>query len=48
MALQAKANNPDTPNWFKAMNGPFAEGFWDACYKEIDALESMGVWDVVD
>jgi hypothetical protein len=23
MALQAKANNPDTPNWFEAMNGPF-------------------------
>jgi hypothetical protein len=48
MALQAKANDPDTPNWFEAMNGPFAEGFWDACYKEIDTLENMGVWDVVD
>jgi hypothetical protein len=48
MALQAKANDPDTPNWFKAMNGPFAEGFWDACYKEINTLENMGVWDVVD
>jgi len=48
MALQAKANDPDTPNWFEAMNGPFADGFWDACYKEIDTLESMGVWEVVD
>jgi hypothetical protein len=48
MALQAKANDPDTPNWFEAMNGPFAERFWDACYKEINTLENMGVWDVVD
>ena len=30
------------------MNGPFADGFWDACYKEIDTLECMGVWEVVD
>jgi hypothetical protein len=48
MALQAKANDPDTPNWFEATIGPFAKEFWDACYTEIDTLEIMGVWDVVD
>ena len=48
MALAAKANDADTPNWNQAMNGPFAEGFWEACHKELGTLEDMGVWEVVD
>ena len=48
MALAAKANDPDTPNWNEAMNGPFAEGFWEAMRKELDTLEHMKVWEVVD
>ena len=48
MALAAKANDADTPNWNQAMNGPFAEGFWEACHKEIMTLIKMGVWEVVD
>ena len=47
MALAAKANDADTPNWNQAMNGPNAQGFREACQKEIDTLNRMRVWDVV-
>ena len=46
-ALAAKANDADTPDWNTAMNGPNAEGFWEACKIEIETLEKMKVWDVV-
>ena len=48
MAFAAKANDADTPTWNEAMNGPFAEGFWEACKKELTTLINMGVWEVVD
>jgi hypothetical protein len=47
-ALAAKANDAYTPNWNQAMNGPHAEGFWEACKKEVQTLVKMDVWDVVD
>jgi len=48
MALAAKASDEDTPNWSQAMNGPNREGFWDACKTEVNTLEGMDTWDVVD
>jgi Reverse transcriptase (RNA-dependent DNA polymerase)/GAG-pre-integrase domain len=48
MALAAKASDEDNPNWNQAMNGPNKDGFWEACQKEIDTLEAMDTWDVVD
>ena len=27
-ALAVKANSADTPNWFKGMNVPLADGYW--------------------
>jgi hypothetical protein len=48
LALAAKANDADTPNWHEAMNGPNAEGYWEACEKELATLEDMNVWDVVN
>ena len=30
------------------MNGPFREEYWTAACKEIETLESMEAWDVVD
>ena len=48
MALGAKANDPDTPNYHEAMNGPNAAGFWEAMRKEIQTLVDMNVWEVVD
>jgi len=29
------------------MNGPNAEGYKEACKKEYDTLEGMGVWEIV-
>lgn len=48
MALLHKANDADTPNWHQAMNGPNADGFWQACEKEINTLIDMDVWEVVE
>ena len=49
MALQAKKNaDPDLPGWTEAMNGPYAEGYYDAAKKEIETLKEMKVWDLVD
>ena len=42
LALAAKGNDVDTPNWEQAMNGPNAEGFWEACKVEIDTLNKKG------
>jgi predicted short-subunit dehydrogenase-like oxidoreductase (DUF2520 family) len=38
LALAAKANAEDNPQWEEAMSGPYKEGYWKACKKEIDTL----------
>jgi hypothetical protein len=30
------------------MSGPFKEEYWQAVVKEIETLESMGAWEIVD
>ena len=30
------------------MNGPFANEYWKADYKDIETLEGIGAWEVVD
>ena len=47
-AFGANAQDEGNPNWETAMNGPNAEGFWEACKAKIDILLKMKVWDVVD
>ena len=46
-ALAAKANDADNPGFEEAMNGPDAEGYWEACKLEWQTLVDMKVWDVV-
>ena len=48
--LKAKsaASKEDNPNWSQAMRGPFREEYWQAAVKELETLESMDVWEVVD
>ena len=50
LMLQAKASasKDDNPNWWQAMNGPFAEEFWKAACIEVETLEKMDSWSVVD
>jgi Reverse transcriptase (RNA-dependent DNA polymerase) len=47
LAFAARANADDTPNINQALNGPDAEGFYDAMKQEMEQLESMGAWEVV-
>ena len=47
LALAAKANDEDTPNWHQAMNGPNKAGFEDAMRIEIDTLVAMGAFEMV-
>ncbi len=48
--LKAKsaASKEDNPNWFEAMKGAFADEYWKAAVTELETLESMGAWDIVD
>jgi hypothetical protein len=48
--LKAKsaASREDNPTWWEAMSGPFADDYWKAACKEIDTLEGMDAWEVVD
>ena len=46
-ALAAKGNDADTPTWEQAMNGPNAEGFWEACKVEYNTLIKKECWDIV-
>ncbi len=48
LKAKAKASKQDNPNWFQAMNGPFADEYWKAACKEIQTLEDMGAWDIVN
>ena len=47
LAAKTAASKEDNPNWWQAMNGPFAEDYWKAACKEIETLERMHAWDVV-
>ena len=48
LRAQAAASKEDNPNWWQAMSGPFADEYWKAAVTEIETLESMGAWEVVD
>ena len=48
LKAKAEAFKADTPNWWEAMKSPFADEYWKAAVKEIETLEKMGCWDVVN
>ena len=48
LALAVKANAADNPNWYEAMNGPLADGYWDAMETEIKTLTEKESWVIVD
>jgi hypothetical protein len=47
LALKAKCYDEDNPSYEQAMNGPDKKGYEEACKKEYDTLNSMGVWEIV-
>ena len=48
LKTKTEASKQDNPNWRSAMNGPFREEYWTAACKEIEILEGIDAWDVVD
>jgi hypothetical protein len=48
LKAKSEASKEDNPSWKQAMNGPFKEEYWKAAVKEIETLESMDAWEVVD
>ena len=48
MILAAKANDKDNPSWEEAINGPLAEGYMVSAQTEIDTLEKLKVWEVLE
>ena len=48
LKAKSEASKEDNPNWKQAMNGPFKAEYWEAAVKEIETLEAMDAWEVVD
>ena len=48
LKAHSEASKDDKPNWNQAMNGPFAYEYWQAACNELENLEGMRDWDVVD
>jgi hypothetical protein len=43
----SKASADDNPRFEQAMNGPNADGFWEASAKEISTLQVLNTWTQV-
>ena len=48
LIAQSADSKADNPRWHEAMNGEFADEFWDAMKTEVATLEGMESWEVVD
>ena len=48
LKAKAAASKEDNPTWWQAMAGPFADDYWKAAVIEIETLEQMEAWEVVD
>ena len=48
LKAKSEASKEDNPSWKQAMSGPFKKEYWDAAVKEIQTLESMDAWEIVD
>jgi hypothetical protein len=48
LALTTKANSSDNPNWHQAVNGPQADGYWEAMETELKTLTGKESWIVVE
>ena len=48
MGAKAALNKEDYPKWWDAMKSPNADDWWAAAQKEIETLEKIKAWDVVD
>ena len=43
-----ESRKEDNTNWNQAMHVPFYDEYWQAACTELENLECMGAWNVVD
>ena len=48
LKAKATASAEDNPNWSQAINGQFADEYWEAAIMEIETLKFMKAWEVVE
>ena len=48
LAAKAAMNKEDYPTWWDAMKSANADDWWAAAKKEIETLEGIDAWEVVD
>jgi len=48
LKAKAAASKEDNPNWWQAMNGPCAQEYWESACIEVETLEAMDAWTVVE
>ena len=48
LKAEAEASKAENPSWWEAMKSSFADKYWKVAVKEIETLERMGVWDLVN
>ncbi len=45
---KSAARNEDNPSWRDAMKSPFKEELWKPAFVEVENLEGMDSWEVID
>ena len=48
LAAKTAASSADNPTWDQAMKGPFAEEYWRAAEVEVETLEKIRAWNVIE
>ena len=48
LTAKSKGNYTDNPSWIQTMNGPFSQEYWEASCLEVETLEKMNAWSVID
>ena len=48
LAAKTASTSGDNTNWKQAMNGLFADEYWEAACTEVETLERMKAWEVVE
>ena len=48
LAAKTANTNGENPTWRQAINGPFSGGYWETACTEVETLERMKAWEVVE
>ena len=48
MDAKSQGNDVDNLNWWHAINGEYAQEYWEAVCVEVETLEKMDAWSVMD